>query len=62
MRTVDAVNESITDAVIGLEAEDRATVDRTVVELDGTDTRSRLGANALLTETVATASTAHRAG
>ena len=62
-RAVDAVNESIADAVIGLHAEDQATVDRTMIELDGTDTKSRLGANALLGVSLATAkaaATAHR--
>ncbi|MFD8814160.1 phosphopyruvate hydratase, partial [Streptomyces sp. NPDC059627] len=48
LRAVDAVNESVADAVVGLDAEDQASVDRTMIELDGTDTKSRLGANALL--------------
>nr|WSY57363.1 phosphopyruvate hydratase [Streptomyces sp. NBC_00886] len=57
-RAVDAVNESIADAVIGLDAEDQATVDRTMIELDGTDSKSRLGANALLGVSLATAKAA----
>ncbi|MFC8517705.1 phosphopyruvate hydratase [Streptomyces sp. NPDC057257] len=57
-RAVDAVNESIADAVTGLDAEDQATVDRTMIELDGTDTKSRLGANALLGVSLATAKAA----
>ncbi|MFG2142198.1 phosphopyruvate hydratase [Streptomyces sp. NPDC048650] len=57
-RAVDAVNESIADAVIGLEAEDQATVDGTMVELDGTTAKSRLGANALLGVSLATAKAA----
>ncbi|GAA3810839.1 phosphopyruvate hydratase [Streptomyces coacervatus] len=60
-RAVDAVNESIADAVTGLDAEDQATVDRTMIELDGTDTKSRLGANALLGVSLATAKAAARA-
>ncbi|MEU9344473.1 phosphopyruvate hydratase [Streptomyces sp. NPDC048278] len=63
LRAVDAVNESVADAVVGLDAEDQATVDRTMIELDGTDTKSRLGANALLGVSLATAkaaATAHR--
>lgn len=55
---VDAVNESIADAVTGLDAEDQATVDRTMIDLDGTDTKSRLGANALLGVSLATAKAA----
>ncbi|MCX5167446.1 phosphopyruvate hydratase [Streptomyces antibioticus] len=57
-RAVDAVNESIADAVIGLDAENQAAVDRTMIELDGTDTKSRLGANALLGVSLATAKAA----
>ncbi|WP_405656534.1 phosphopyruvate hydratase [Streptomyces sp. RK9] len=55
---VDAVNESIADAVTGLDAEDQATVDRTMIDLDGTATKSRLGANALLGVSLATAKAA----
>ncbi|MEW1827006.1 phosphopyruvate hydratase [Streptomyces sp. NPDC088196] len=57
-RAVDAVNESIADAVIGLDAENQAAVDRTMIELDGTDSKSRLGANALLGVSLATAKAA----
>jgi len=57
-RAVDAVNESIADAVTGLDAEDQAAVDRVMTELDGTDTKSRLGANALLGVSLATAKAA----
>ncbi|MET8965865.1 phosphopyruvate hydratase [Streptomyces sp. NPDC004074] len=57
-RAVDTVNEHIADAVTGLEAEDQAAVDRTMIELDGTDTKSRLGANALLGVSLATAKAA----
>jgi enolase len=58
LRAVDAVNESIADAVTGLDAEDQATVDRTMLDMDGTDTKSRLGANALLGVSLATAKAA----
>ncbi|MFD5390709.1 phosphopyruvate hydratase [Streptomyces sp. NPDC127074] len=57
-RAVDAVNETIADAVTGLDAEDQATVDHTMIELDGTGTKSRLGANALLGVSLATAKAA----
>ncbi|MEU6734877.1 phosphopyruvate hydratase [Streptomyces physcomitrii] len=57
-RAVDAVNESIADAVIGLDAEDQAAVDHTMIELDGTDTKARLGANAVLGVSLATAKAA----
>ncbi|MER6219447.1 phosphopyruvate hydratase [Streptomyces sp900105755] len=58
LRAVDAVNEAVADAVVGLDAEDQAAVDRTMTELDGTDTKSRLGANALLGVSLATAKAA----
>ena len=57
-RAVDAVNESIADTVIGLDAENQAAVDRSMIELDGTDSKSRLGANALLGVSLATAKAA----
>ncbi|MGA4844077.1 phosphopyruvate hydratase [Streptomyces sp. G45] len=57
-RAVDGVNETIADAVTGLDAEDQATVDGVMIELDGTDTKSRLGANALLGVSLATAKAA----
>ncbi|MGW4882327.1 phosphopyruvate hydratase [Streptomyces sp. NPDC004262] len=57
-RAVDAVNEAVADAVTGLDAEDQAVVDRTMIDLDGTGTKSRLGANALLGVSLATAKAA----
>jgi enolase len=57
-RAVDAVNEAVADAVTGLDAEDQAVVDRTMIDLDGTETKSRLGANALLGVSLATAKAA----
>ncbi|GHJ42529.1 phosphopyruvate hydratase [Streptomyces sp. TS71-3] len=57
-RAVDAVNESIADAVVGLDAEDQARVDMAMIELDGTSDKSRLGANALLGVSLATAKAA----
>ncbi|SCE32035.1 enolase [Streptomyces sp. DvalAA-14] len=54
-RAVDAVNESIADAVVGLAAEDQAAVDTALIELDGTPDKARLGANAILGVSLATA-------
>ncbi|MFD4117163.1 phosphopyruvate hydratase [Streptomyces niveus] len=62
-RAVDAVNEVIADAVVGLDAEDQAAVDATLIELDGTPDKARLGANAILGVSLATAkaaASAHR--
>ena len=55
---VDAVNGEIYDAVIGLEAEDQIEIDRTLIELDGTPNKSRLGANAILGVSLAVAKAA----
>src|ERR1700710_1940198 len=48
LKAVEAVNEEIYAALIGLDAEDQRRIDRTMVELDGTPNKSRLGANAIL--------------
>jgi len=57
-RAVGHVNGEIRDAVIGLEALDQRGLDRVLVELDGTDGKSRLGANAILGVSLATAKAA----
>ena len=57
-KAVGHVNGEIRDAVIGLEALDQRCVDRVLVELDGTDDKSRLGANAILGVSLATAKAA----
>ena len=48
MQAVDAVNFEIFDALIGADALDQASLDQTMIELDGTENQARLGANALL--------------
>jgi enolase len=47
LKAVRAVNGEIADALRGRPAEDQALVDRLMIELDGTDNKARLGANAL---------------
>jgi enolase len=47
-KAVANVNGEIRDAVIGLDAQDQAALDRTLIELDGSDNKGRLGANAIL--------------
>src|SRR5690606_22603354 len=44
---VKAVNGEIYDAIVDLEAEDQIQIDRTMIELDGTPNKARLGANAI---------------
>ena len=57
-QAVDAVNTEIADAVLGLEAEDQADVDRVMIDLDGTENKGRLGANAILGVSLAVAKAA----
>jgi enolase len=62
-RAVGHVNGEIADALVGLDAEDQRGIDHTLVTLDGTPTKSRLGANAILGASLAVAKAgAHDAG
>ncbi|MDO4927561.1 MAG: phosphopyruvate hydratase [Corynebacterium sp.] len=58
LKAVDNVNEEIADAIAGLEADDQRLIDKAMVELDGTDNKSRLGANAILGVSIAAAKAA----
>src|SRR4051794_10522364 len=58
MKAVQAVNGEIAEAVVGLEAEDQAELDRIMIELDGSANKGRLGANAILGVSLATAKAA----
>ena len=58
---VDAVMGEIFDALSGAEAEDQRRLDRILIELDGTANKSRLGANAILGVSLATAKAAAKA-
>jgi enolase len=58
LAAVDAVNGEIYDALAGFEAEDQRRLDATLIELDGTANKSRLGANAILGVSLATAKAA----
>src|ERR1700751_5632451 len=57
-QAVDAVNGEIFDALSGMDAEDQRRIDRLLIELDGTENKSRLGANAILGVSLATAKAA----
>lgn len=57
-QAVEAVNGEIYDALSGAEAEDQRRVDTLLIELDGTTNKSRLGANAILGVSLATAKAA----
>ena len=60
-KAVRNVNEVLEDALVDLDATDQATVDRTMLELDGTDNKGKLGANAILACSLATAHAAAKA-
>jgi enolase len=57
-KAVAAVNGEIFDALAGMEAEDQIAVDQAMIELDGTPNKARLGANAILGVSLATAKAA----
>ncbi len=55
LEAVRHVNEEIANAVLGIEASDQSYIDRTMIELDGTENKGRLGANAILAVSMAVA-------
>jgi enolase len=57
-KAVQAVNGEIAETIVGLEAEDQVAIDRAMIELDGTENKGRLGANAILGASLATAKAA----
>ena len=57
-KAVEHVNTEICQAIIGLDASEQAFVDRTMIDLDGTENKSRLGANAILAVSCAVAKAA----
>ena len=58
LNAVEFVNGEIAEAVMGLDATDQEEVDQTMIDLDGTPNKSRLGANAILAVSLATAKAA----
>ena len=55
LRAVNHINTEISEAVLGLDASEQAFLDKTLIDLDGTENKSRLGANALLAVSMAVA-------
>ena len=55
LKAVENINTEIAEAVMGLDASEQAFLDRTLIDLDGTDNKSRLGANATLAVSMAVA-------
>lgn len=60
-KAVDAVNGELFDAIGGMEAENQIHIDQTMIDLDGTPNKSRLGANAILGVSLAVAKAAAEA-
>jgi len=57
-KAVEAVNGEIFEEIVGMEAEDQAELDMAMIELDGTENKGRLGANAILGVSLAAAKAA----
>ncbi|HLU14421.1 MAG TPA: phosphopyruvate hydratase [Burkholderiaceae bacterium] len=55
LRAVENINTEIAEALIGLDAQEQTFIDRTLIDLDGTETKSRLGANAIWAASMAVA-------
>jgi len=55
LKAVEYVNTEIAEAIIGLDAAEQAFIDQTMIELDGTENKARLGANAILAVSMAVA-------
>ncbi|WP_243368554.1 phosphopyruvate hydratase [Microvirga solisilvae] len=60
-KAVDAVNSEILEAIGGMDAEEQVLIDETMIELDGTPNKARLGANAILGVSLAVAKAAAEA-
>ena len=55
LKAVEYVNTEISEAIVGLDATEQAFIDKTLIDLDGTENKSRLGANAMLAVSMAVA-------
>ena len=58
LKAVEAINTEISEAIVGLDASEQSFIDKTLIELDGTENKSRLGANATLAVSLAAAKAA----
>jgi enolase len=55
LKAVEHINNEIAEAILGLDASEQAFLDKTLIDLDGTDNKARLGANAMLAVSMAVA-------
>jgi len=58
LKACEHINTEISEAIMGLDANEQAFLDRTLIDLDGTENKSRLGANAMLAVSMAVAKAA----
>ncbi|KAA5738625.1 phosphopyruvate hydratase, partial [Acinetobacter baumannii] len=58
LKAVEAVNGAIAEALVGKDAKDQAAIDAVMIELDGTENKSKFGANAILAVSLANAKAA----
>src|SRR5260221_3775159 len=58
LKAVEFVNTEVSEAIVGLDASEQSFIDKTLVDVDGTENKARLGANALLGVSMATAKAA----
>ncbi len=58
LQAIENINTEISEAIMGLDASEQAFIDKTLIELDGTENKSRLGANAVLAVSIAVAKAA----
>jgi enolase len=58
LKACEHINTEISEAIMGLDANEQAFLDRTLIDLDGTESKSRLGANAMLAVSMAVAKAA----
>ena len=58
LKAVEAINTEVSEAIVGLDASEQSFIDKTLIELDGTENKSRLGANATLAVSMAAAKAA----
>ncbi|NLP32035.1 Enolase [Oligella ureolytica] len=58
LKAVEYINTDISEVLLGLDAQEQSFIDRTLIDLDGTENKSRLGANAILAVSIAVAKAA----
>ena len=58
LKAIEFVNTEISEAIVGLDAAEQAFIDKTLIDLDGSENKSRLGANGMLAVSMATAKAA----